>query len=160
MTHKTHHFANLLDETTASDDALAIRSLLLERQDALRRSDAEAAQRPYADDAVNFDLAPPLRLRGAEATDVEGIRQWLATWCGGVTTRLSEVTVTIEVDMAAVWGLLHMTGDDKAGQHVDEWSRNTVILGRREGAWKIIHEHSSYPLRMDGSGLAATDLKP
>jgi ketosteroid isomerase-like protein len=27
-------------------------------------------------------------------------------------------------------------------------------------AWQIVHEHTSVPMMMDGSGKAATDLKP
>jgi hypothetical protein len=26
--------------------------------------------------------------------------------------------------------------------------------------WRIIHDHSSYPMKMDGSQQAALDLKP
>jgi hypothetical protein len=33
-------------------------------------------------------------------------------------------------------------------------------LRRADGAWRIIHEHNSFPLNMDGSGTAATDLQP
>jgi ketosteroid isomerase-like protein len=38
-------------------DAVEIRSLLDQRAHAVRAKDAEAAVRPYAPDAVNFDLA-------------------------------------------------------------------------------------------------------
>ena len=39
---------------------------------AVRAKGAEAAVRPYAPDAVNFESRPPLAHRGAEATNPEG----------------------------------------------------------------------------------------
>jgi ketosteroid isomerase-like protein len=40
------------------------------------------------------------------------------------------------------------------------WVRATVCFRRVRGAWKVVHEHSSVPLYMDGSERAAVDLKP
>jgi ketosteroid isomerase-like protein len=38
--------------------------------------------------------------------------------------------------------------------------RVTVVLRRIGGTWKITHQHTSVPFRMDGSFKAAVDLKP
>jgi PhnB protein len=38
--------------------------------------------------------------------------------------------------------------------------RMTMILERVNGAWKVVHEHSSVPFYMDGSLRPAFDLKP
>jgi ketosteroid isomerase-like protein len=53
-----------------------------------------------------------------------------------------------------------MAGTKTDGQDVDLWARQTVGLRKREGAWKIIHQHTSTPFYMDGSMKAAVDLKP
>lgn len=143
------------------EDERAIRAVLTDREEALSRGDAEAASLAYAREVVQFDLAPPLRLRGAEVHDPQVLQRWLDTWDGNrVEARLSDVSVVVSGDLGAAWGLLHLRGVSKEGTVVDEWSRSTVIFERRGGAWRIVHEHSSYPLRMDGSGQAATDLKP
>jgi hypothetical protein len=36
----------------------------------------------------------------------------------------------------------------------------TFVLSKSTKEWEIVHEHHSYPTRMDGSGLAAIDLHP
>ncbi|WP_353042277.1 nuclear transport factor 2 family protein [Mesorhizobium sp. M1423] len=53
-----------------------------------------------------------------------------------------------------------MTGIKTDGTKVDSWSRRTIVLRRIAGSWKIIHEHASFPMAMDGSGRAVTDLLP
>lgn len=146
---------------STNEDERAIRAILAEREEALARGDAAAASSSYAEEVVQFDLAPPLRLRGADVHDPQVLQRWLDTWEGNrVEARLSDLTVTVGGDLGAAWGLLRLRGVSKQGTVVDEWSRSTVVFGRRQGAWRIIHEHGSYPLRMDGSGQAATDLEP
>lgn len=77
-----------------------------------------------------------------------------------MSVELQNPTVIVEGDLAVVFGLSQMKGDKKGEGPVDAWSRRTVVLRRRDGQWKIIHEHSSYPMAMDGSGHAMTELKP
>jgi ketosteroid isomerase-like protein len=40
------------------------------------------------------------------------------------------------------------------------WFRATVCWRRIDGAWRIVHEHTSTPFYMDGSFRAAVDLTP
>jgi ketosteroid isomerase-like protein len=54
----------------------AIRKLLEERARLIADKNAEGALRFYADDVVNFDLAPPLAYRGTEATDPRELQRW------------------------------------------------------------------------------------
>jgi hypothetical protein len=56
-------------------------SLLDQRAHAVRAKDAEAAIRPYASDAVNFGLAPPLAHGGAEATNPESQKSGMDSAC-------------------------------------------------------------------------------
>jgi PhnB protein len=63
-------------------------------------------------------------------------------------------------DVAFCHGLTHMTGTKTDGEQVDLWFRSTVGLRRAAEGWQITHEHDSTPFYMDGSGLAATDLRP
>jgi PhnB protein len=46
------------------------------------------------------------------------------------------------------------------GGREDLWFRSTVGLRRTTAGWQITQEHESTPFYMDGSGRAATDLKP
>ena len=55
---------------------------------------------------------------------------------------------------------IHMAGKRTDGSYTDMWARFTTCLERRAGAWMIVHEHQSFPTMMDGSGKAASGLKP
>jgi hypothetical protein len=38
--------------------------------------------------------------------------------------------------------------------------KRRIGLAKKDGAWKVTHEHFSVPFYMDGSNKAAIDLKP
>lgn len=145
---------------TDDDEKQSIRELIDTRNDAVARGDAEAVIAPLAEDVVSYDLPPPLSYEGAAARDVEGLRQWMATFDGPVRVEMPDPTITIDDEVAVVWGLSRMRGDKKEQGEIDIWSRTTLVLARRGDGWKVIHEHNSYPMLMDGSGLAALELKP
>jgi len=141
-------------------DKDAILTLLRQREDAIARGDAEGVLAPLADDVIMFDLPPPLQYRGADARHAAGLRAWFDTWENGVDSRLHDPTVMIEGDMAVVLGLQRMVGVKRGEGPLDQWSRVTIVLRRSSAGWRIVHEHISFPLMMDGSGLAATGLQP
>ena len=142
-----------------SDEA-EVRELLGARAERIRRRDAGGAVSFYAEDVVHFDLAPPLAYRGREATDPAELQAWFDTWNGPVGLSFRDLEVRVGGDVALTYGLLHMTGLRTDGSHTDVWVRITVGLERRAGRWSIVHEHQSFPTRMDGSGLSADDLAP
>ncbi|RWO03587.1 MAG: DUF4440 domain-containing protein [Mesorhizobium sp.] len=130
------------------------------RKTQLPRGDARANVDAMDPDVVVFDLPPPLAYRGEQARDIEGINAWFATWRNGVTVHMADPQVMIDGDLAVAFGLSRMTGIKTDGTKVDSWSRRTIVLRRIAGSWKIIHEHASFPMAMDGSGRAVTDLLP
>lgn len=143
------------------DDAKTeILALLRAQEAAVARGDAKAVIAPLDDDLVTYDLPAPLEYRGAGEPYAEGLDQWFATWDGPVTVELADPTVIVEGDLAVVFGLSRMQGRKKGDGPVDSWNRQTVVLRRTGGDWRIVHEHKSYPTEMDGSGRSATDLKP
>ena len=137
-----------------------IMSVIRAQEDATARGDAQAIVEAMSDEVVLFDLPPPLVYRGEQARDVDEIDRWLATWRDGVSVHLADPQILAEGDMAVVFGLSRMTGTKTDGTNVDSWSRRTIVLRRYAGEWKIVHEHLSFPLAMDGSGRAVTDLVP
>lgn len=137
-----------------------IRNLLEARALCIRDKDAEAALRFYAEDVVNFDLAPPLAFRGREATNPAELRGWFQTWDGSIGLALDQLEIRASGNLAFAYGLLHMTGRRTDRSETDVWARFTVGLERRSGEWMIVHEHQSFPTRMDGSGMSASDLQP
>lgn len=142
------------------DDEAEIRALLQDLASAIRSRDAAAAIAPLADDAVTFDLAPPLRM-GPEAThDPAGIEQWFATWKGPIISQTHDLEVAVDGDVAYAFGLQHMTGTKIDAREVDLWFRATACFRREAGRWRITHMHNSVPFAMDGSDKALLDLKP
>jgi PhnB protein len=137
-----------------------IRAVLDGRRAAVAAKDAEASIRSYAHDVVLFDLPPPLAQQSSDAIDPARAQQWFDTWDGPITTELRDLVVRADGDVAFAYGLLHMSGKRTDGSQGDFWSRTTVCLEHRAGEWRILHEHNSFPMLMDGSGKAATDLHP
>lgn len=155
-----HAFSSNRRRMDMEKNEAAIRSLLEERAQATREKDAELVVRWFAEDIVNFDLAPPLAQRGQEVTNPEAARQWFATWDGPIGIELTDLSIRFERNIAFCHGFVHMAGKRTDGQRTDVWARSTVCLEQRSGQWKIVHEHTSFPMLMDGSEKAATELKP
>lgn len=135
-------------------------AVLRDQEAANGRSDSEAVLRPMAEGVVLFDLPPPLQIKGDAVQGKKELEAWFDTWESGVTVTLDNPTVVVEGDLAVVFGLSRMQGIKKGDGQVDAWNRRTVVLLKLDGEWKIVHEHNSYPMAMDGSGKAMTDLKP
>jgi ketosteroid isomerase-like protein len=142
-----------------SDNA-AIVDVLEGRAGAIRQKDAKKAVSYYADDIVNFDLAPPLAYRGSEATNPQELQDWFDSWTGAIGIEFDRLTIRSEGNLAFAHGFLHLTGPRTDGTETDVWARMTACLEKRIGQWKIVHEHQSFPTKMDGSGLSASDLRP
>lgn len=142
----------------STTDEKAIRDLMAGMTQALRDRDAEALRALYADDAVTYDLAPPLQTRAAD-TYIDGVRKWFNDWRTPIELETRDVKLHVGDDVAFSTGLSHMRGTKVDGE-VDIWSRATFGYRKIGGSWKIVHEHSSVPFYMDGSMKASIDLKP
>ena len=88
------------------------------------------------------------------------MESWFQTWDGPIGYDIGEPVIEAGDDVAFCHGLTHMTGTKADGERVDLWFRSTVGLRRTAAGWQITHEHDSTPFYMDGSGRAATDLRP
>ena len=141
----------------SSKDEAAIRALVEDVHKAHHSKDAAAVVAPYTRDAVIFDLAPPLSHRGIDLQELEA---WLDTWEGPVDLETRDFSITVSGDLAFCHGFHRLSGTKSGGGPVSVWTRATVCLRRTEGAWRIVHEHTSVPFYMDGSFRAAVDLKP
>ena len=142
---------------TEQDD---IREVIAERAAAIRDHDARRVVQVYMTDTVIYDLAPPLRLKGADALEPNALEDWFATWTGPIGLEHRDLDITAAGDLAFAHGLLHLTGSRTSGEKTDVWVRQTYCLRRVNGAWRIVHEHASVPFYMDGSYRAAVDLEP
>ncbi|NTJ64652.1 SnoaL-like domain-containing protein [Agrobacterium rhizogenes] len=139
------------------DEAEAINAMLAGWSSALGNKDAAGVVRHLSDDVIGFTLAAPLVHKGKGE---KGLEAWFSTWEGPIGGDAIEVRLTVGEDVAFWTGLVQMTGKKTDGVEVDLWFRQTLGLRKEAGIWKIVHEHTSVPFAMDGSGLAELRLKP
>jgi ketosteroid isomerase-like protein len=136
-----------------------IRKLVEERIAAMRRKDAAAAIACLAEDAVAFELAPPLALPPGAARDAEGLAAWLSGF-ETIDIEVRDMRVEADGDVGFAHALHHLKGARTGGRPVSLWMRSTLCFRREGGAWRIAHAHTSVPFHMDGSFRAAVDLEP
>lgn len=145
-------------ESHGSADEQEIRDLVAAVQRGHRDKDAAAIRAAYAEDAVTFDLAPPLR--SVMDSDPGALQAWLDTWDGAIEMEDRDLAIAIDGDLAFAHGFSRLSGKQADGDAVTLWVRLTLCLRRRDGAWRVVHEHVSVPFYMDGSFRAALDLEP
>ena len=156
MTTSTLHDKTANQQTVR--DELEIRALMERIHLAHHEKDAAGITAPYAKDAAFFSLAPPLEHRGRERQEVQ---EWLDTWATPIEITAQDFAITVGGDLAWAHGFLRMQGTKKgAEKSVDFWMRETLCFERRDGVWRIVHEHTSVPFYMDASSRPAFDLKP
>jgi ketosteroid isomerase-like protein len=149
-----------VEEGTAGDAEAAIRALIEERVEAMRTKDAARAMGTLTDDAVAFELAPPLSLGPEQARDAAALEAWFDSWAGKVEVEICDLHIEAVGDVGWCRSLNRMRGTKRDGREVSFWMRSTLGLRKVGGAWKIAHGHTSVPFHMDGSFRAATDLQP
>jgi len=141
-----------------TEDETAILQVIEGMARARFNKDAAAIAAAYASDAAIYNLAPPLEHVGINLAET---RAWLETWDGPITIEPRNFKVTVAGDTAIAHGYMRMEGtkiDPPAKPNF--WMRETLVLERRGGAWKIVHEHTSVPFYMDASNRPAFDLQP
>ena len=142
---------------TTQPDASDIRSAIEAWAKAVSNKDASKLATFFTSDVVSFDIAPPLKTVGFDGSALE---KWFKTWDGPIGYEVTDQDITVSDSLAVARSLDHMTGKKVDGEKVDLWTRSTVCFRKKEASWDVFHVHSSVPMLMDGSGKAATDLKP
>ena len=107
---------------------------------ALHERDAEALAARLAPDVLVYDLAPPLRSRGAEV-ERQKLRAWLATKAGPIGYELRDLRIEVGGAVAFSTGLARMRSTGVDGDTAELWLRATSCYRKREGRWEIAHQH-------------------
>ena len=136
-----------------------IRAVISELEAAMRTGDAKAVVALYTEDAVKYDLAPPLRHLGPEVHDAAALQAWFDGFGGSIGYEVHHLAVTAGGDVAFAHSLNKMYDPSPEGRF-ELWFRATYCLVRTGGRWLVAHEHTSTPFYMDGSFRAALDLQP
>lgn len=142
---------------TSSNDVEEIRALVDATSAAIRAKNVERALEPYTEDALFFDLAPPLETVGPNR---DMTKAWFDTWRGDIEHEVTDLDIAVSGDLALAHAINRIGGTKIDGTKVSTWVRMTLGLRKEGGAWRVMHEHVSVPFYMDGSLRAAVDLEP
>ena len=129
--------------STATDET-EIRQLIDEWRSALCARDLDRLMQHYAEDVLFFDAVPPCRHHGADAYR----RTWEAMFAflpPRLGSEIRDLSIAIGGDLAVMHCLQRLTNADTGEAATCGWVRVTVGYQRRQGAWKVIHEHVSVP---------------
>jgi ketosteroid isomerase-like protein len=143
---------------TTTDEA-QIRAIIEDYGEGLRNKDADRCVSHYADNIVQFDLAPPLQNRGKE-TARKNLAEWFKTFDGPIGVEITGLEIAAGAGAAFAYCLNHISGTNTRGEKNEHWVRISIGFEKTEGKWLVTHEHVSVPFYMDGSFRAALDLKP
>lgn len=143
-----------------NNDEVKIKNLLAEHAEAIHGKNVSEALKLYDAQVISYDVAPPLFLSSQDVLNPENTREWFDSWVGNIGYDLRDLTVKVTDESAVAFGLVHLTGKRTSGEEINMWMRLSAFLEKIEGAWKIIHEHTSFPTMMDGSYRSATNLSP
>lgn len=147
-----------MNHTPNATDEAPLRDAIRRRVEAVRAKDVDALLALYADEVVTFDMVTPLVNAGLDA-----VRARVVEWFGSFTTPiaydLDAQQLVVAGDAAFDHHLTHVRGTNKQGQAIDMWFRETMGYRKVDGAWRVVHQHSSVPFDMT-SGAARIDLRP
>lgn len=143
-----------------SNEESEIRALIDDLAQRTRAKDVNGVISLYAEEKVQFLLAPPLKYSGANALKSEDLREWFSSFEGPIGFEIHDLEVATGGQVAFCHALNRLSGTKTDGTRTDLWLRWTVCFRKIAGKWKITHEHESVPFYMDGSSKAALDLEP
>jgi PhnB protein len=147
-------------ESANSNAIVEIRKLIDDWATAHCDKDADRVMSHYAEDNVQFIMAPPLQFSGANAWDKQAIGTWFSTFEGPLGYEVRNLNIAASGDIAFCHFLNRLSATSVAAGNFAMWNRVTLGFRQNDGRWQITHVHQSVPFYMDGSFKAAVDLKP
>lgn len=142
----------------ASEGEREVAALFRRWFDASHRKDLDAAMAPIADDVTSYEHAGPLAVDDVAAMR-EACRRGFERAGPDFLWDVPDLQIHIAGDLAVTWGLNRMTDFRDGRVEGRMWSRGTRVFRRIDGAWKLVHQHVSFPMD-PATGLARTDLLP
>ena len=125
-------------------DEVAIRRLVENWANAVRRKDLDAILLNHSPNMLMFDVPPPLESKGIEAYK----RTWdlFFSWSHDpVVFDISEMSITAGDDVAFVAVLMRCSGTEANGDNIELDFRLTIGLRKIDDQWLVTHEHHSIP---------------
>jgi uncharacterized protein (TIGR02246 family) len=131
-----------------------IESLFETYKNAVYRKDLEAFLSIYDDEVLVFDMWMDWSYDGLAAW-----RGMVTGWFGSLGTvkdvvTFEEIGIRTSGDLAVVTAYVRFAAVDPAGEELRHlYNRLTWVVRKRDGTWKIVHQHTSAPV--EGETLKA-----
>ena len=131
--------------TANKSEDFKVRRLIEQWALAVRARDLKAVLAHHVEDMVMFDVPPPVELRGIDAYQDSWppFFKWLENESG--TFEIVRLDVTAGDTVAFATALLRCGSKASLAKDNTAQLRLTVGLRKIDGAWKIAHEHHSFP---------------
>ncbi|MBF6547045.1 SgcJ/EcaC family oxidoreductase [Nocardia brasiliensis] len=161
VAHEHHSFPLDTDSPEAAQADVAAEQDLRELHrswfDSTAAKDIDGLMAPIADDVVSYEHEQPLEYVGVRAVREVCQAGLDASADGTVTWNVPDLKIVVDGDLAVAWGLNHMQVAPPDAPAVESWSRGTRIFQRRQGVWRMTHQHVSFPYD-PATGAAETNL--
>jgi uncharacterized protein (TIGR02246 family) len=106
--------------------------------------DLDAVMARIADDAVSYEHEAPLVYQGVDAIR-EVCRRGFEIQRGDFRWDIPDLQVIVRGDIAVTWGVNHLLSQEPGQEKLEMWSRGTRVFQKVDGAWRMIHQHVSFP---------------
>lgn len=125
-------------------DETKIRALLEAWASATREGRQGDVLSNHAENVLIYEVLPPLKYESAAAYR-RSWGDWQPETQGEVQFDLEDLSITAGSDVAFAHGILQCGGTLLDGTKFHDTVRATFCLGKIEGKWKVLHQHSSKP---------------
>ena len=104
----------------------------------------------YSERALIFDVLPPLQYKSAASYE-KSWDEWQPETKPGFRFYFTELAAHASEKIAFAHGILHCKGETSEGKKIDDTVRCTFCLEKHDDVWRIVHQHSSMPQKVDKS---------
>jgi uncharacterized protein (TIGR02246 family) len=127
------------------NDEAAMRRLIEDWAAAVRARDVGGVVAHHTDDVLMFDVPPPVAVRGISAYRETWPAFFEALTQGRAAFDIVELNVTAGETVAFATALLRCDSQQQLAKDSSPRLRLTIGMRKVGGAWKIAHEHHSFP---------------
>jgi len=132
------------DGRTSASIEVVLRRRIDEIAQAIRDKDLDQLMTFYSPDVTVFDIPAPLDVRGAGAYR-ENLERWFDSFKGPMGFELHNLRIAAGDVVAFCHYLGLVMGARSADHRLGYWVRGTTCFERRDGEWRVTHEHISMP---------------
>jgi uncharacterized protein (TIGR02246 family) len=130
---------------SSRNEEVAIRRLIEDWASAVRAKDINGVVAHHTDDLVMYDVPPPTAVRGISAYRETWPPFFEALTQGEAAFDIVELQIAAGETIAFASALLRCGSQEELAKDPAPRLRLTIGLRKVEGAWKIAHEHHSFP---------------